>query len=356
MSDNNTESDRKLQEIGKQLGTPILSPTTKIETSTDNEPPQQYSQEDLTGTSDSLSRSKNPMLQYLVAGAIGLGVVGVPLSVLFGLGGTNPSQTAVKPTTEVEEEHASLADKELESLKTESALDIQAKAQAQTVAQTAAPKQAAPVQPAQKPQPVAKVATKPKPVPKPTVVPPSPAPVTVPVAKVTPIPVARAVDTPIAQPMKQAIPAPIQVAAKPLESVKPVKPVEPQLSFEQASTLGTVGGESIPVDNGNSNGNGAMALSTGGEANLSPSLALPVGANVLAHTVTPYTAISSRNNANSSTTETPLAVQFDQPIQLAQGFSLPAGTIVQFGAAVADNGAVTATSRGVFSFCQWHRN
>jgi hypothetical protein len=219
MSDNNTESDRRLQEIGKQLGTPILSPITKIETSTDNEPPRQYSESDLTGTSDSLSKSKNPMLQYLVAGAIGLGVVGVPLSVLFGLGSTTPSQTAVKPTTnQVDEEHASLADKELESLKTESALDIQAKAETQTVAQTAVPTKVATV-PAQKPQPVAKVATKtkPKPVPKPTVVPPSPAPVTVPVAKVTLISFARAVDTPIVQPIKQTIRAPIQVAAKPIE-------------------------------------------------------------------------------------------------------------------------------------------
>lgn len=346
MSDNNVEiSEQRLQEIGNQLGTPILAPTTHVRVDDDNVRPSQ-SNADIEGTIDSQPGSKNPLLQYIVAGAIGLGAVGIPLTVLFGLGGT--PQTATKPTApEVEDTTSSEADRELENLKTQSALDIQAKSETQTVAQTPkpaatpAPKQTPTVAaPQPKPQPVAQAAA-PKPraiaVPPPTVVAATPATV----ARPVPIPVTRSVaqvvpkptPAPVVQPPR---PTPIAVATQPTQ---PVTPEQPQLSFEQASALGMFGGDSDKSDNAD------LASASGDNSTLT--LALPVGANVAAHTVTPYTSLSSRNIATNGT-ETPLSVQLDQPIQLSQGFNLPPGTIVQFGATVADNGAVTATSKGVF--------
>jgi hypothetical protein len=347
MNTNLPESDRRLQEIGNQLGTPILAPTTAIQTNDDR--PELYSDTDLAGTTDLQPSSKNPMLQYLVAGTIGLGVIGVPLTVLFGLGST--PQIASQPTTPEPEESTSVADRELEDIKTQSALDIQTKTDT-PIAQ--APKPTV-TTPAPKPNPVTKTPTPSKPAiaaqPKPLIVTAKPNPVarSLPIAQ--PIVSATPVAT-IAQPIKKIastpkispIPAPIQVAVEPVAPVQPVVPVAPEpppLSFEQASALGAFGSE----DNPNPDGELAVNAPTT-ESNLSPSLALPVGVNVLAHTVTPYTAISSSNNSNN--TETPLSVQLDQPIQLAQGFSLPVGTIVQFGATVSDSGAVSATSRRVF--------
>ncbi|AFY92928.1 hypothetical protein [Chamaesiphon minutus] len=348
MSDNNIpESERRLQEIGNQLGTPILSPTTKIQADDGSVISSSQSNTDIQGTLDLQPSSKNPLLQYIVAGAIGLGAVGVPLTVLFGLGGT---PTATKPTApEVEDTTSSLADRELENLKTQSALDIQAKGKPQTVAQTPKPASTptpSPTVAAQPPklQPVVKTPA-PQPrtiaVPPPTVVAATPATV----ARPVPIPVTRPVARPIPRPtpapvIQQPRPTPIPVATQPTQPVrvKPVEPEQPPLSFEQASALGMFGGDNDKSDNG------AMTLASDDSSALT--LSLPVGANVAAHTVTPYTSLS-RNSATNGT-ETPLSVQLDQPIQLSQGFNLPAGTIVQFGATVNDNGAVTATSRGVF--------
>jgi hypothetical protein len=354
MSENNLpESERRLQEIGNQLGTPILSPTTKIQGDDGSVRSSSQNNDDIQGTLDSQPSSKNPLLQYIVAGAIGLGAVGIPLTVLFGLGGT---PTASKPTVpEVEDTTSSLADRELDNLKTQSALDIQAKGEPQTVAQTPKPATtaAAPVPtptvaaPKQSPQPVVQ-APAPQPrtiaVQPPTVVAATPATV----ARPVPIPITRPVTRPIVKPIpapviQQSRPIPIPVAAQPTQPVQTVRPIEPEqppLSFEQASALGMFGGENDKPDSG------ALALAAG-DNNSSLTLTLPVGANVAAHTVTPYTSLSSRNSASNGT-ETPLSVQLDQPIQLSQGFNLPAGTIVQFGATVADNGAVTATSKSVF--------
>ncbi|AFY92759.1 hypothetical protein [Chamaesiphon minutus] len=345
MSDNNVEiSERRLQEIGNQLGTPILSTTTHIQVDDESVSSSSQSNADIEGTFDSQPSSKNPLLQYIVAGAIGLGAVGIPLTVLFGLGGT--PQTATKPTVpEVEDTSSSETDRELENLKTQSALDIQAKSEPQTVAQT--PKPAATTvttppktAPTPKTQPVVR-----DPAPKPktiavqqpavvaatpaTVARPVPIPVTRPVARIVPKPT----PAPVAQTQRST---PIAVATQPTQ---PVTPEQPPLSFEQASALGMFGGDNDKPDDGD------LASASGDNSTLT--LALPVGANVAAHTVTPYTSLSSRNSATNGT-ETPLSVQLDQPIQLSQGFNLPAGTIVQFGATVADNGAVSATSKGVF--------
>jgi hypothetical protein len=334
-------SELRLQEIGNQLGTPILSPTTKIQVD-DQSIPSSQSNADIEGTIDSQPSSKNPLLQYIVAGAIGLGAVGIPLTVLFGLGGT---PTATKSTTapEIEDTTSSTSDRELDNLKTQSALDIQAKGEPQTVAQT--PKSVATPAPAT-PAPNPAVAA-PKPKPQPVVKAPAPKPITIavqpPTVTATPATIARPVPIPVARPIPRPIPAPVIQQQLPIPipvATQPTLPEPPPLSFEQASALGMFGGDSDKPDE-------LLALaSDNGDSSLL-TLTLPVGANVAAHTVTPYTSLSSRTSATNGT-ETPLSVKLDQPIQLSQGFNLPAGTIVQFGATVADNGAVTATSKGVF--------
>jgi hypothetical protein len=100
MTDNNTKK-RRLQEIGNQ-----------------------------PSTSDPQLDRKN-LLQYLIAGAIGLGVVVVPLIMLFELGGT---PTATKLTAPEVEDTTFLAEKELNNLKAQVALEIQVKPERQTVA------------------------------------------------------------------------------------------------------------------------------------------------------------------------------------------------------------------------------
>jgi hypothetical protein len=342
-------SELRLQEIGNQLGTPILSPTTKIQ-GDDQSIPSSQSNADIEGTIDSQPSSKNPLLQYIVAGAIGLGAVGIPLTVLFGLGGT---PTATKSTTapEIEDTTSSLADRELDNLKTQSALDIQAKGEPQTVAQTPKPATSTTPTPTT-PAPTKTVAAAQKPQPKPVVKAPAPKPITIvqpptvtatpaTIARPVPIPVARPIPKPIPAPViQQQLPIPIPVATQPTQPTQPTLPEPPPLSFEQASALGMFGGDSDKP-------NESLALAgDNGDSSLL-TLTLPVGANVSAHTVTPYTSLSSRNSATNGT-ETPLSVKLDQPIQLSQGFNLPVGTIVQFSATVADNGAVTATSKGVF--------
>ena len=348
MSDHNAESERRLQEIGDQLGTPILSPTTQIHVEDDTVRSSQ-SHEDLDGAIDSQPTSKNPLLQYLVAGAIGLGVVGVPLTMLFSLGGT--PQTATNPNVpDSEDTTSSLADRELDNLKTQSALDIQSKPDTQTVAQAPkaapAPVKAPPKTVAAKPQPKP-IAKAPAPQPRTIVIQPPTVVATTPasIARPVPIPIARPIVKPIPapiampRPITKPIPIPIQVAAvQPAQPPQAVVPEPPPLSIEQASALGMFGED---TDNSNTE---SLALAS---SNLSPTLTLPIGVNVAARTITPYTSLSSRTSAISST-ETQLSVQFDQPIQLTQGFNLPAGTVVQFGATVNENGAVTATSKGVF--------
>jgi hypothetical protein len=350
MSDNTAEiSELRLQEIGNQLGTTILAPTTRIQVD-DPSVPSPQSNADIQGTIDSQPSSKNPLLQYIVAGAIGLGAVGVPLTVLFGLGGT---PTATKPTApEVEDTTSSLADRELDNLKTQTALDIQAKGESQPVAQTPKP---ATTPTATTPAPTKTVAAA-KPRPKPVVTAPAPKAITIAVqpptvtatpatiARPVPIPVARPIPKPIPAPViQQQLPIPIPVATQPTQPIQPTQSVAPELlpslSFEQASALGMFGGDTDKP-------NESVPLTDDSDRSLL-TLTLPVGANVPAQTVTPYTSLSSRTSATNNT-ETPLSVQLDQPIQLSQGFNLPVGTIVQFGATVADNGAVTATSKGVF--------
>jgi hypothetical protein len=132
-------------------------------------------------------------------------------------------------------------------------------------------------------------------------------------------------------------------------TISPLVPiaVAPPMSYQEASALSIYGGDGdtpTPIVGGIKPKNSDLA-SVSLAQNLSPALALPVGVVVSGHTVTPYNSISKGNNTQLAQD---VSVTLDQPIQLAAGYSLPVGTIVQFGVTVADNGLVQAASKGVY--------
>jgi hypothetical protein len=131
----------------------------------------------------------------------------------------------------------------------------------------------------------------------------------------------------------------------PITPSVPTTPVAPPMSYQEASALSIYGGDGdTPVPTiGTKSKNNDLASAAIAQ-NLSPALPLPVGIVVSGHTITPYNSISKGNAKQAAD----VSVMLDQPIQLAQGYSLPVGTIVQFGATVADNGLVQATSKGVY--------
>jgi hypothetical protein len=127
----------------------------------------------------------------------------------------------------------------------------------------------------------------------------------------------------------------------------PTTPAAPPMSYQEASALSIYGGDGdtpTPIVGSTKLKNNDLASASLAQ-NLSPALALPVGVVVSGRTITPYNSISKGNNTQQGSD---VGVILDQPIQLAAGYSLPVGTIVQFGVTVADNGLVQATSKGVY--------
>jgi hypothetical protein len=124
-------------------------------------------------------------------------------------------------------------------------------------------------------------------------------------------------------------------------------PAAPPMSYQEASALSIYGGDGdtpTPIVGSTKLKNNDLASASLAQ-NLSPALSLPVGVVVSGRTITPYNSISKGNNTQQGSD---VSVILDQPIQLAQGYSLPVGTIVQFGVTVADNGLVQAASKGVY--------
>jgi hypothetical protein len=247
MTDNNTKK-RRLQEIGNQ-----------------------------PSTSDPQLDRKN-LLQYLIAGAIGLGVVVVPLIMLFELGGT---PTATKLTAPEVEDTTFLAEKELNNLKAQVALEIQVKPERQTVARK--PKSASiAVKTSSKtvaPTPQAKpVATAPSPKPKTIAIEPPKVIASTPTAQPVTIAVARPIVKPIAAPVPiQLRPATIQVAVQ-APTVIPVRSKPPSPSVGQSVPPGMFDSD---IDK-----SGTEALAST-DRNFSPTPISPVEANVTAAIQTP---------------------------------------------------------------------
>jgi hypothetical protein len=371
MSNNNSlNSEEELKRIGGQLGIPVLSPTSAIVVSPD-EIPDIGSDQDIDGATDTQGKSRNPMIQYLVSAVMALTLIGIPLSLFFGIGGAQQSASKI-PKDKDADNTIPVSDDQVEKLKTQLALDIQTKAA------TAAEPPTNPPTPL--PTPSLEATTPPTPEVKTT-------PATVvkpvqPIVRTTPQPVvvAPVVQQPIrsVQPVRQRIvqrPIPEAVLQRPavkvarqiapkIKSSTPTKiapvqrvattvtpktvqsvPTTPPISFQQASALSAYGG--LPESSSASTNANALqpAVLVSQRSNLSPTLSLPVGANVAGRTITPFNSISGRNSAPKQDT---LSVVLDQPIELAQGYNLPTGTIVQFIVSVADNGAVNATSKAVF--------
>jgi hypothetical protein len=190
-----------------------------------------------------------------------------------------------------------------------------------------------PVEPAPKavvqPKPTPPVAKAPaKPI-EPVAVKPEPKPVA-PIPKV------------IAKPEPKPVTPPVIVASNP-------KSVAAPMSWEQASTAGVYGGESVmpqPVG-GVGNAPGTKDAGKDGKQRssyqgaMSPTLLLAPGTNVKGHTVAPYTVSISKNQSDG----VPLSIALDEPIELDKGYRLPVGTTVNFIASVRDNGSVVAISK-----------
>lgn len=391
---NAPDSNEELQRLSGQLGFSTLSPTSVIDLESDEFNPL-TDDLDLDGSVDSQRKSRNPLVQYGVASALALGLIGIPLSLFFGVGGGTPQAAKdIKPADK--DKVTPVADRQTEKLRTDLALNIQTQAAKPSPLPTTEPTLAATAQatpPPKTPQVV--------PTPPPAVTPAPPVATTPPA--VTPI--AR---QPVRQPVVQQQPAaalqpvrsynsyqtqpqiaPLQrqriagavapdiainkvsairkgkvtpatppitkvatnaLAAK-AATVKPptpqpiVQPVAQPISWEQASALAGYGGLPQNAAASATSTNQGSQLQLTSQRNLSPTLALPVGVNVPGRTITPFTSISNRNNASR---EQNLSVVLDQAINLAQGYNLPVGTVVQFAATVADNGAITATSKGLY--------
>jgi hypothetical protein len=152
---------------------------------------------------------------------------------------------------------------------------------------------------------------------------------------------------PIAANLRPATPQPTTTLPTTITPQVPTAPVAPPMSYQEASALSIYGGGDdtpTPIVSGTKLKNNDLASASLAQ-NLSPALALPVGVVVSGRTITPYNSISKGNNTQQGSD---VGVILDQPIQLAAGYSLPVGTIVQFGVTVADNGLVQATSKGVY--------
>jgi hypothetical protein len=373
MSNNNSlNSEEELKRIGGQLGIPVLSPTSAIVVSPD-EIPDIGSDQDIDGATDTQGKSRNPMIQYLVSAVMALTLIGIPLSLFFGIGGAQQSASKI-PKDKDADNTIPVSDDQVEKLKTQLALDIQTKAA------TAAEPPTNPPTPLPTPSleattpPTPEVKTTPATVVKPVqpIVRTTPQPVVVapvvqqPIRSVQPVR-QRIVQRPIPEAVLQrpAVKVARQIAPKiksstPPSKVAPVQrvvptvtpktvqsvPTTPPISFQQASALSAYGGlpeSSIASTNANAL---QPAVLVSQRSNLSPTLSLPVGANVSGRTITPFNSISGRNTSQAK--QDTLSVVLDQPIELAQGYNLPTGTIVQFIVSVADNGAVNATSKAVF--------
>jgi hypothetical protein len=420
MSDNKSVSQAAFAKISNQLGMkPLSETTTQIDPdNSDNDPIV-----DIEGVVDEQTKSQNPLLQYAVASAIGLLVLGIPLSIILGISGGQTPSASEAPTDKTAKVPTVTTDSpEVERLKTQVALDFQSKeAQksdpatvAAKPAETTPPAQAAqpvkpvqPTQPAQPTQPIQPVqpvvATKPAKIDRPVATQPAPQPIpirsmpaqpsiarvqqSIPVratepkvamvprqqerfVRVTPL-VARAIPNRTSPSVARAIPNrtfPTIASSKSVPMPQPVAPVrqneqasiaanrgvvagtatvavpiaaQKQLSYQEAVALSTVGAGDETTVSTMANVDVRLVVL---QPQLSPNLPLPVGVVVEGHTITPYNSISGKNAPGTSD----VAVMLDRPIQLAQGYSLPAGTTIQFALTIADNGAIQASSKGVY--------
>jgi hypothetical protein len=411
MTNVNPDSVKKLREYSQQMGFDPLDLDDAIDTQAETMEVDDdiFDDEDLAGTTDLQSRAKNPVFQYAAAAVIGTITLGLPLSAFFSLGGGKTVAKTDTPDT-TQAATATTVDPEVDKLKTNIALDVQnPTANADTTAKPAPPQnpsetQVSKQQPTvvektptiKKTLPIAKtptVAHLPTPAVKPVVMaqtpkisqisstisrpvyrlapspypkvasvsipplsikpklPPKPTSVqiitaTKPQPKLPEIIAASTKQHPSLQEMIAAatksqpkLPEIIAAVSKPQAPTVAAQAAIPPISFQEAAALSSYGG-------GDPKENSALTFSapSRSEQALSPVLALPLGTAVIGHTITPYNSISKGQSPGSSD----LDISLDQPIQLAQGYSLPVGTVIQFAVNIAENGFVQATSKGVY--------
>lgn len=136
----------------------------------------------------------------------------------------------------------------------------------------------------------------------------------------------------------------VNVAKAPQPQVVATKPTnsEPEMSWEQASALGSYGGNGDIENMANRSVDPAAPIALA----MSPVLRLPVGQVVSGKLITPfYTLIASSDGQQSQ--KAAASVTIDKAIEVGSGWHLPIGTTIEFDFQVADNGTIVATSKKV---------
>ncbi len=138
----------------------------------------------------------------------------------------------------------------------------------------------------------------------------------------------------------------VKVAKAPQPQVVATKPTnsEPEMSWEQASALGSYGGNG-DIEN---MANRAVDPAAPTALAMSPVLRLPVGQVVSGKLVTPfYTLLSNGEGQQQQSQKSAVSVTIDKAIEVGSGWHLPIGTTIEFDFQVADNGTIVATSKKV---------
>jgi hypothetical protein len=121
----------------------------------------------------------------------------------------------------------------------------------------------------------------------------------------------------------------------------------PKMSWEEASALASYGGQESELTVNGQNGTTQPVNSVVNALAISPLLRLPVGQVVGGRLVTPFYTLISSSNGQQASQKTSATVVIDKAIEVGSGWSLPAGTAIEFDFQLADNGMIQASSKKV---------
>jgi hypothetical protein len=122
---------------------------------------------------------------------------------------------------------------------------------------------------------------------------------------------------------------------------------QPKMSWEEAAALASYGGQESELTVNGQNGTIQPVNSVVNALATSPLLRLPVGQVVGGRLVTPFYTLIGGNNGQQASQKTSATVTIDKAIEVGSGWSLPAGTAIEFDFQLADNGMIQASSKKV---------
>jgi hypothetical protein len=128
---------------------------------------------------------------------------------------------------------------------------------------------------------------------------------------------------------------------------RPPTAPQPKMSWEEASALASYGGQESELTVNGQNGTIQPVNSVVNALATSPLLRLPVGQVVGGRLVTPFYTLIGGSNGQQASQKTSATVTIDKAIEVGSGWSLPAGTAIEFDFQLADNGMIQASSKKV---------